>query len=273
MLLQETEFCLTKTSALFLNSSYSVGKELSQTGQAGLSVFPYTSAALRVRMRPSHTWSFQFAANDAVPGKAGNPGSPVFVKNSGEGAFVIGEVSYQWAGDKKEGIGAGKYTVGAWFYITEFEETNAVSSSGKTQRSTANNGVYFMAEQNVYAESDNIEQGDSYFTRFGFANGDVDRFNYSISVGAVYTGLFPSRDQDRIGVAVTRANNGTGYSERMLTAGSPVTTAELAIELTYRAQFTPWLSVQPDFQHIIHPGTQINVENATTFGTRIEVGL
>ncbi len=52
----------------------------------------------------------------------------------------------------------------------------------------------------------------------------------------MYTGLFPSRDQDRIGVAVTRANNGTGYSERMLTAGSPVTTAELAIELTYRAQ-------------------------------------
>ena len=34
----------------------------------------------------------------------------------------------------------------------------------------------------------------------------------------------------------------------------PVQSSEMVLEVTYQAQMTPWLMLQPDFQNVIRPG-------------------
>ena len=55
--------------------------------------------------------------------------------------------------------------------------------------------------------------------------------------------------------------------------GTPDAAGELALEWTYRAQIMPWLALQPDPQHVMNPGTLREIQNATIFGARIEVGF
>ena len=50
----------------------------------------------------------------------------------------------------------------------------------------------------------------------------------------------------------------------------------MVLELTYHAKITPWLTVQPDFQYVIHPGGNVPqpdnptqaLKDAAVFGLR-----
>jgi porin len=269
----KTEFYVTHASRVFLNNAFGVGTELSQTASAGVATFPNSSVAALLRLQPSKFWSFQFAGASAVPGKSSGRFTDASSRRSSAGAFVIGEAAYTWFGDRSENVGIGKYTVGAWLYTSKFDEVYASGSNGRTQRSTANNGVYVTAEQKVYSEHSNSEEGLSLFTRLGVANGRINQFDLGATFGAVYTGLLPGREQDKLGIALAHVSNSKEFQESMLTSSVSVASAELAVEITYRAELAPWLVVQPDLQRIIHPGTTMHVSSATTFGTRIEIGF
>ena len=41
---------------------------------------------------------------------------------------------------------------------------------------------------------------------------------------------------------------------------------ERVIEVTYCIQLTKWLTIQPDFQYIIHPGGSREFDNAVVIG-------
>ncbi len=44
------------------------------------------------------------------------------------------------------------------------------------------------------------------------------------------------------------------------------------LELSYRAQLTDWLAVQPDIQYIINPGAVSGLRDALALGIRLEIG-
>jgi porin len=46
---------------------------------------------------------------------------------------------------------------------------------------------------------------------------------------------------------------------------------ETAVELTWRAAVTDWLTLQPDVQYIINPGSQRSLRNAVAVGLRFEI--
>lgn len=48
---------------------------------------------------------------------------------------------------------------------------------------------------------------------------------------------------------------------------------EAVLELTYRAQITPWFALQPDVQWIIHPGGSTAIDNALVIGLRAAVSF
>jgi porin len=74
-----------------------------------------------------------------------------------------------------------------------------------------------------------------------------------------------------LGVAAAVA--GDEFEEASEAEGTPLNGAEVAIELTYRMQLTPWLAVQPDIQYIVDPGFDEDVGNALALGTRVEVAF
>ena len=39
--------------------------------------------------------------------------------------------------------------------------------------------------------------------------------------------------------------------------GFPVRNQEVVLELSYRIQLTPWMTLQPDLQRIFHPGGNV----------------
>lgn len=48
---------------------------------------------------------------------------------------------------------------------------------------------------------------------------------------------------------------------------------ETAIELSYRAPISDWLTLQPDVQYVIHPSTDAARDDAWVFGLRVELAL
>ncbi len=266
-----TEFYITRTSAIFLNNSFFVGKELSQAGSNGSGIFPNSAAAFRMRFRPASRWSFQFVALDGVPGESQDRSRPSLRMSMNEGAFIAGEVAYNWHGIDAEGIGKGKYTLGSWVHTSPVRRLTVYSD--QEPRSERNYGFYFLAEQQVCAESDDDGQGLGLFMRVGLANGNVNQYDFNVSGGLVYTGLIRGRETDKLGFAATHANNSLAYKSAARMAGNLFASAELALEITYVAQLTSWLSIQPDIQHVIHPATNPELEAATVLGSRLRVGL
>ena len=72
----------------------------------------------------------------------------------------------------------GKYAIGSWFYTTKFDDIVETDSLGVPLQRSGNYGIYAIAEQKVYKEKQNPDQGFSLFTRFGMANEDINQLQY-----------------------------------------------------------------------------------------------
>ena len=93
---------------------------------------------------------------------------------------------------------------------------------------------------------------------------------------------FPGRDNDQLGIDIDVAKVSSRAADldrdtAFFTATPfPVRGTEELIELTYQAQVTPWLQLQPDLQYVINPGAGVqnpddptrNLSNALVAGVR-----
>jgi porin len=89
--------------------------------------------------------------------------------------------------------------------------------------------------------------------------------------GLTYKGLFPTRDQDTLGIAFAYAKLTSGAQQPTINDGSFGVGAEMVLEVTYQAQITKWLSIQPDMQVIINPGGNKDLSDALVIGGRVSL--
>lgn len=248
-----SEFYQTDSSGLFLNSSFWVGPELSRSGVNGPSVYPYPGLAARIKVIPLENWTVRAAVYE------GDPQRRNFTPN--QGTLGVSEISHahQFGGQ------AGKIAVGAWQYSQAFDDLSETSPQG-TPFQGKSRGAYFLFDQKLYSRVQGEKAGISYFLRTGIANGEVNAVDQSLETGLSSVGLFSSRIDDQVGLAVAIAR----ASEYAIGART-----ETAIELTYRAQLKTWLSIQPDFQYIISPAGDPGSLTPNTFvaGARTELTL
>ena len=104
-------------------------------------------------------------------------------------------------------------------------------------------------------------------------NKDVYQADWSGSLGLLYQGLFDGRDDDTAGLAVTTSHASSKYRDSQLILGNTTDSSETVIEITYRAQLQPWLSVQPMVQRIINPNMDTVLRDAWVVGMRLEVAF
>jgi porin len=129
-------------------------------------------------------------------------------------------------------------------------------------------GCYVQVEQLVYRENDWNEedpQGLGVFASFfpRFPNGPVPisgGFENDFVAGFVYKGLLPGRDADVIGAGLAWA--------RLIQVGR---NEEAAIDVFYKAQVTPSLSIQPDLQYIFSPSGVLR--DALAAGARFQIAF
>lgn len=106
--------------------------------------------------------------------------------------------------------------------------------------------------------------GIAVFAQFGWAPEKRSEIAQYLGAGLAWTGALPTRDDDALGFGIFRA----GFSDEAVTAEPH----ETVLELFYRVQLFPWLSVKADVQYIINPGGTSN-KTAIPVGLRVEVVL
>ncbi len=263
-----TEFYVTETSGLFLNSSFGVGKDLSQSGQNGPSIFPSTSPALRLRVDPNPSFYAQIGIFAA---RAGDPEQPHGTQariDSKDGAFQVAEAGYvRGRGDGNKLYG--KYALGAWGYTRTFDHqtqtlTNADGEEVPVQ--AASHGFYLLSEQ---ALNDTF----AVFFRYGVASTEVNAISSGLGSGVAATGLLPGRDKDRLGFGIAHITFGDEYKSALQSEDVATGSSETSLELTYRAEVLPFLSLQPDLQYVISPSADPTIPNAWVGALRFEINL
>jgi porin len=257
-----SEFDSNGTGALFINSSHGIGKDISQSGRGGPSIFPVSSFGARVRWVAAPGWAVQMAALDGVPGDPDRPKRTTVRFGRDDGALLAAEVNR--AGDRLS-----KIALGSWYYTGHFDRFATGLDTDEDLRTRGSSGVYTLAEMRLYRESEESERGLAGFVRAGLADADVNRFGRYVGAGLVYTGVLA--DDDQVGLALARATNGGAYRQEQFLGGIPTDAAETNVELTWKFGVTSWLTLQPDVQYIFSPNTDPTLDDALAVGLRFEM--
>lgn len=254
-----SEFYVTETAGLFLNSAHGIGPEFAASGGNGPSIFPITSLAARVHYATGSGY-LQAAVLDGVPGAPNRPATTGIALSRADGALIVAEAGLR-SGDERPTF---RLAGGTWRYTALTESVDP----GAPPR--GNRGAYLVLEGRLAAEAD-ATQGVWAFARGGVADARVSAAPASWGAGLVYIGLLPGRDADEAGVAVAALHTTSLWRAQARQAGTPLAPVELAVEVSYRCAVTPWLTLQPDLQYIIHPGFDRRAHPALLLGTRAEL--
>jgi len=119
--------------------------------------------------------------------------------------------------------------------------------------------AYALAEKTVYHPTGTdgklqLKKGLDLLLEFVGAPGDRNSLQDEVTFGSRYTGLFPGRDEDKVGFGVIYSKNGYASSTAYQTLNGRGLGSETTVELDYQYNPAPWLSIQPDTQYIIDPG-------------------
>jgi porin len=226
-----SEFDVQSVGALFLNSSFGIAPDYSQSGLNGPSIFPVTSPGLIVAIeRPR--WTLRTAVFDAVPGDPNHPHRTLPGPFGRGGALLASEAAV------KIGRG-GELQLGGWYYTDGFARLD-----GNGQGRSA--GAYVQYEQ-TFAGDDKTGALRGWL-RAGRATAEVN--NIGLYVGG---GFSWGTDDRSYGIAVAHARLGDPALRAFAAAFTPRRRAETAIEVTATRRLTKWLQVQPDVQYVRHP--------------------
>ena len=280
-----SEFYRLQSASLFLNSSFGIGPEFSQSGQNGPSIFPFTSVGGRFAIKPIQEVVFRTAVLDGVPVERPNGARQAFAK--GDGALIVTEVAYLYRPVGSEqprtrefrigrnccGTYTGKLAFGGWYYTASFDDLTRVEPDGSPEQRHGSGGLYTLADWTVYHDGNDSDRQATLFGQFGIGDRHVNRFAYYTGGGLTFSGFIPSRKDDEFGVAVAAAHNGTPFIKAQHDQGISNRRSEITVELTYLAQFGAHLAIQPDFQFVFNPNTDPRIKNAVAFILRFEIAL
>lgn len=258
-----SEFDALETAGLFLQSAHGMGTDFGQTGLNGPSIFPVSSLALRLLTTSASGIYGQVVVADGVPGNPDDPKSNRIDLSSDDGALVVLETG--WSGGDWRKVAAG-----FWHYTADFDRLALTPGEDEPLEGDGNNGWYLIADRTLWENGDRVAAG---YVRYGQADDRYNVFKSYLGVGATFTGFWPTRAEDSVGLAIARAATGSGYRQAQAQAGEAADDRETHLELTYRAPITEWLTLQPDVQYIVNPGTNGLLGDALVVSLRFEIAF
>ena len=287
----DDEFMTSDYGALFVNSTFGWPSSLAANLPGGGPAFPLAAPGVRVKIGQTDPWSFQVGVFDGDPTGGGeNARGTNF--NMDKGVLSIGELAYGVKADKESTALPATYKVGIWHHTENFADqrfdVNGVSladssSTGVGHTHRGDYGVYGVVDQMLWRKAGTDDQGLGGFARALWNPEDRNMVAYQLDAGLNYKGLIPNRDEDVLGVGFSyvRISDQARDLDRDANAingtSAPVRDYESAIEITYQAPITPWLSVQPDLQYIMHPGGNVadpkDASGTSAVGDALVVGL
>ncbi len=292
----DTEFVISDSAALFLNGTFGWPAFMYMNLPEGGPGFPVGTLGMRLAVQPVQWFRFQTAVFQGnVYAQNVNLHGFRWRIDSQNGFFFLDEAQFRWNRSAQETGLPGQFKIGAWYHTAKFVEPKG---SGFVR---GNYGFYFILDQMLYRKPANTpgyfggdraddksaligtngdrvttgeqksDQGLSWFGRIAFEPQDRNFIGFYFDAGLTYKGLVPSRNADTLGVAFAYAQLSSGAKQAETDGGSVGVGAEMALEITYQAQITKWLSIQPDLQVIINPGGNQDLNNAVVIGGRVSI--
>jgi porin len=264
-----SEFDHVHSADLFLNSSFGIGPEFSQSGVAGPSIFPDTSVGARFAFKPFDGLVLRTAVLDGVPVERPT-GREIFAK--GDGVLIVSEAAFLKrplpAGEPR--YSARRLRLGRQAQLPPYDQKIAVGIWHYTAHN-GSSGAYVIGDAIIYKDSAGRQLRA--FGQIGAGDGRTNRFESYTGAGVALSGLVSSRKNDEIGFGIAAAHNGSHFEELQREAGQRVEGSEVALELAYRLAWNARFAVQPDLQYVIDPNTDPNVRNAFVALLRVEIGF
>jgi len=270
----DQEFFITSNGAIFINSAFGFPTLPALDLPSGGPAFPLATPAVRLKAKPADELTLLAAAFNGDPAGPGRD-NPQLRDASGtsfrfnDGVFAV--IEAQYALNQEDGATGlpGTYRVGSFYHSGVFADqrfdATGVSlanpaGSGPAKSRRNNVGVYAVADQMVWRAKNMKDNGVSMFARVFVAPDDRNLASLSANIGATWKGAIPDRSDDTlaVGVAYVRVGDrarGLDRDTAFYTGSAyPVRSQETLVELTYQAQLTPWLQVQPSMQYVFNPG-------------------
>ncbi|PYD75637.1 carbohydrate porin [Novacetimonas pomaceti] len=291
----DTEFLISDYGSLYLNASFGWPMGPSLNLYSGGPSWPLASPAIRLRYRPTDAFTFMFAAaDDNPPGNrynsfgiqdGGNTADPTNQTtndgsgtrfNMGTGALLITELQYalnpqptDMAHATKDPGLPGIYKLGGYYDTGDFPDYRyntqgqslgrAVLAGGDTtpRWDRGNWLIYGIIDQMLWRPSLTSPQSVGVFARATGNSGDRNLISFAIDAGINLKAPFRGRDNDTVGLGWGIGRTSSGMRDYDRASHSLKQGSENHLELTYQAQVTPWLVLQPDFQYVWHPSGDV----------------
>ncbi|MBS7537767.1 carbohydrate porin [Ancylobacter lacus] len=263
----DTEFWQSQTASLFINSSFGWPGLNAQDLPGGGPAYPLPTPGARLRWSPPGPWSVQVGLYNGNPlGGDGNANGLDFPLD--QGLFAIAEASYA-APDN-----GGTWRVGAWYNSNAYDDLSTAAdglsladpAAGAPATHVGNYALYAIADRPLWAGRlpNGASASLSGFVRVAVAP-EADRSPLTLyaDAGLALTGPLPGRPNDIAGLAVAWAKTSPALARLDRAANGydgtdgPVEDYEAVLEITYQAAVTPWLTVQPFAQYVVHPGGNV----------------
>jgi len=153
-----SEFYRLHSAALFLNSSFGMGPELSQSGPAGPSAFPSTALGARAQYKATPEVVLRAALLNGAPY---NRVAQNATTRGGNGALIVSEAAYFErpgnAEPRNRRLRTGrfselmpyddKYAIGLWRYTATFEDLSAAGPGGEPVQRRGSSGGYLLVDR------------------------------------------------------------------------------------------------------------------------------
>lgn len=240
-----SQFDSVDPASLFLNSSHGIGPDLSRSGRNGPSIYPVTALGSTVTAVPNDKWTFRLGVFDGVAGDPARPRAFVAERlGKHDGLLTIVQADYQLSEDTR-------IEAGAWRYSA------AVPAVDRG----------FAHDQGAYASIEAplpILPRTSGWVRIGFADSRAQTVAGYVGFGAVQSGTFADRPDDRLGIAIAHAIVGPPAVRAL-----GISSAETSIEASYQVKLSDRFAIQPDVQYIIHPAGIAHAPNSLGAGLRL----
>jgi porin len=252
--LASDDFMVSPSAALYFNAGF--GTYPTFTANINAPTYPLGAPGALVQWQVVESLQLQAGVYvaDAGPNDASNHG---FGWSTDHGWVVFAEIAY------KASLGgrAGLYKLGGYYDTARF--TDLVT--GDSVR--GNGSLYVLGDQTVYAGAEGVPTV-SVFVGAGLSpQEDRNTVHYYAQAGVNVTGLLPPRPKDTLGLGATYTGISDDFVQANRAAGTPVTSQEAIIELTYQAVITPFLTLQPDLQLVVDANQSRH--NAVVLGVRM----
>lgn len=303
----DNEFLISDYASLFINANFGWPMAPSINLYAGGPSWPLAAPAIRFRYVPSEQWTLLFAAatdnptghsfyNEKDPSNQSvYPHGDNFNLNSGtlfitEAQFSLNPQPEDLTDLKTDPGLPGTYKIGGMYDTAHFPDQRydkqggllaSEDSSGRAREHRGNWIFYAVMDQMVWRPALNSPQSLGVFARVTGNKSDRNVVDFVMDAGINLKAPFAGREEDTFGIGWGMAHTGSRARKadrdiRALSDGSyyPIRRNEHHIEVTYQAQITPWLILQPDFQYIRRPGGGVlDEETGQKVGSETVFGL